>query len=158
MCFFCTENKQPAAAARSARAISTGGGYRETEGGSISGSSAEKHKKAIVRVTKILHEKVLTFISVCAIMSSQRTVITMNSKEIVLELMKQQDLSYQRLSEKLGFKYASNVSERLRNGSKEMNVATLVKMLSALDCELVVRSTKKTKAEWIVTADSNTAE
>jgi hypothetical protein len=76
----------------------------------------------------------------------------MNSKEIVRAIMKLRGHTYDSLATKLGFKKPSGVSERLR-GTTEMRVDTLVKFLSEMDCELVIRSTLKDKSEWIVSLD-----
>lgn len=76
----------------------------------------------------------------------------MNSKKIVREIMKQRGHTYDLLASKLGFKTVSSVSERLR-GAKEMRVDTLVKFLSKMDYEVVIRSTTTDKTEWVVTLD-----
>ena len=73
----------------------------------------------------------------------------MNSKQIVREVMKLRGHTYESLASKLGFTKPSGVSERLR-GSAEMRVDTLVKMLSEMDCELVIRSNLQDKSEWVV--------
>lgn len=77
----------------------------------------------------------------------------MNSKKIVKEAMKQRGYTYEYLANKVGLKTVSSVSERLR-GTKEMRVDTLVKFLTEMDYELVIRSTTKDKAEWVVTLDT----
>lgn len=73
-------------------------------------------------------------------------------RDIIATRMKERGFTNQSLAEKLGHKYASNVSERLRN-KNGMRVDVLVKMLEALDCELVVRSTTLPKKEWIITTE-----
>ena len=80
----------------------------------------------------------------------------MNSKQIVTDRMKQRDYTYEVLAKKLGYKTISGVSERLR-GKHEMRVDTLITMLQALDCELVIRSTLKDGAEYVVTLDDTDA-
>ena len=37
-------------------------------------------------------------------------------------------------------------------GIKDMNVSTLVKFLSLMDCEVVVRSTTEDKKEWVISS------
>lgn len=62
----------------------------------------------------------------------------MDAQEIVKRLMKQKGYTVQIISEKLGAKHRSNVSERLRG--KNIRTDSLVRILSAMDCELVIRS------------------
>jgi transcriptional regulator with XRE-family HTH domain len=77
----------------------------------------------------------------------------MNSKMIVREIMKLRGHTYETLAKKLGLAKPSGVSERLR-GTTEMRVDTLVKLLSEMDCQLVIRSTLQDRTEWIVSADT----
>lgn len=74
----------------------------------------------------------------------------MNSKQIVSALIKQKGFTAQALAEKLGYKTASGVTERIR-GKHEMRVDTLIALLDAMDCELVIRSKLKDKTEYPVT-------
>lgn len=74
----------------------------------------------------------------------------MNSKQIVSELMRQKGFTAQALSVKLGYKTTSGVTERIR-GKHEMRVDTLISILEAMDCELVIRSKLKDKTEHVVT-------
>lgn len=81
----------------------------------------------------------------------------MRSKQIVHDIMKQRGFTLERLANKLGYKTTSGVSERLRTGKRDMQIDVFLKMLEAMDCELIVRSTLKDKSEWEVTLDeSNT--
>ena len=78
----------------------------------------------------------------------------MNSKKIVREIMKLRGHTFESLALKLGFDKPNRVSERLR-GTTEMRIDTLIKLLSEMDCELVIRSTlPKDKSEWIVTIEN----
>ena len=77
----------------------------------------------------------------------------MNSKQIVREIMKMRGHTYESLSKKLGYEKPNRVSERLRNDG-EMRVDTLVKFLSQMDCELVIKSKLQDKEDWIVTLDN----
>lgn len=72
----------------------------------------------------------------------------MNSKDIIKSLMKDRGFTLQHLADEAGFNSRMAVSQRLTTGSSEMRVDTLVKMLEAMDCELVVRSKLKDKKEW----------
>ena len=77
----------------------------------------------------------------------------MNSKKIVREIMKLRGHTYESLALKLGFNRHNSVSERLR-GTTEMRVDTLIKLLTEMDCELVIRSAlPKDKSEWVITLD-----
>lgn len=73
----------------------------------------------------------------------------MNEIAIVEELRKNKKMSYALLAEKMGFSTHSGVSNRLQ--SKTMNVETLVEMLSAMDCELIIRNKSGDKETYIVT-------
>ena len=76
----------------------------------------------------------------------------MNSKQIVREIMKMRGHTYESLSKKLGYEKPNRVSERLRNDG-EMRVDTLVKFLSQMDCELIIKSKLQDKEEWKVSLD-----
>ena len=80
----------------------------------------------------------------------------MNSKQAVIDLMKQRGYTFELLAKNLGYKTRSGVSERLR-GKHEMRVDTLVAMLEELNCELVIRSTLKDKTEYVITLDKDSA-
>lgn len=77
----------------------------------------------------------------------------MNSKKIVREMMKQRGHTYESLADKLGYEKPNRVSERLR-GTTEMRVDTLVKLLSGMDCELIIKSKLQDKSEWVITLDN----
>ena len=77
----------------------------------------------------------------------------MNSKKIVREVMKLRGHTYESLATKLGFATPSGVSQRLR-GNTEMRVDTLIKLLDAMDCELVIKSKLTDKSEWTVAIDT----
>ena len=76
----------------------------------------------------------------------------MKPNEIVKEIMKLRGFSNQSLAKKLGKPTASAVSNPLsrENG---MRIDTLMEMVEAMDCEVVVRSTLKDKSEWIMKAN-----
>ena len=73
----------------------------------------------------------------------------MNSKQIIVELMRQRGFTYQTLATKLGYKAPSGITERIR-GKCDMRVDTLITILEAMDCELVIRSKLKDKTEHVV--------
>lgn len=75
----------------------------------------------------------------------------MKPNEIVKEIMKLRGFSNQSLASKLGKSTASAVSNPLSR-EKGMRVDTLLEMVSAMDCEIVVRSVLKDKSEWVVSS------
>lgn len=78
----------------------------------------------------------------------------MNSKQIVSAVMNMRGWSQKKLAEKLGYATVTGVSNRLNGKNvKDLNVNTLVKFLSLMECEVVVRSTTKDKTEWLITLD-----
>ena len=78
----------------------------------------------------------------------------MNSKQIVAEVMNLRGWSQKKLAEKLGYATVTGVANRLNGkNTKDMNVDTIVKFLSLMECEVVVRSTTKDKQEWIISLD-----
>lgn len=79
----------------------------------------------------------------------------MNAKQIVAEVMNLRGWSQKKLAEKLGYATATGVANRLNGKTKDMNVDTLIKFLSLMECEVVVRSTTKDKAEWVISIDNN---
>ena len=80
----------------------------------------------------------------------------MNAKQIVTEVMNIRGWSQKKLAEKLGYATVTGVANRLNGKNvKDMNVDTLVKFLSLMECEVVVRSTTKDKMEWVITPNEN---
>ena len=71
----------------------------------------------------------------------------MTTTEVVKQVMKTRNFTNQTLADKLGYKYASGVSERFRS---DMRVSTLLKMLDTMGCELVVRSKLSDKGQWVI--------
>lgn len=76
----------------------------------------------------------------------------MKPNEIVKEIMRTRGFSNQSLAATLGKSTASAVSNPLSR-EKGMRIDTLVEMVEAMDCEVIVRSTLKDKAEWLVKYD-----
>ena len=72
---------------------------------------------------------------------------------IVREIFKERNISYMAVAEKLGYKHASAVSNRL-DDTRPITTDNLIKILDSLDCDLVIRSRKKDKTEWTVTETS----
>lgn len=72
----------------------------------------------------------------------------MNEIEIVKTLMKTKGASGAVVAEKLGFKTASAVTNRLQ--SKTMTVEVLINLLAALDCELIIKHKMGDKEVFVV--------
>ena len=73
----------------------------------------------------------------------------MNEIAIVEKLRESKKMSYKHIAEKMGLATPSGVSNRLQ--SKTMNVETLIEMLNAMDCELIIRNKVGDKETYVVT-------
>ena len=75
----------------------------------------------------------------------------MNEKKIVREAMKSIGWSMQQLSEAMGFKTVSGISNRLNSGATAMRVDTFVKMLNTMGYEVEVKAkSRDNKNRWVV--------
>lgn len=72
----------------------------------------------------------------------------MNEIEIVKALMKAKGVSGAVLAKKLGYTTPSAVTNRLQ--SKTMTVEVLLNLLTAMDCELVIKNTVGGKETFVV--------
>ena len=72
----------------------------------------------------------------------------MNEIEIVKALMKAKGVSGAVLAEKLGYNTPSAVTNRLQ--SKTMTVEILIKLLDAMDCELIIKNKVGDKEAFVV--------
>ncbi len=72
----------------------------------------------------------------------------MNEIKIVKEIMAAKKASGAVVAEKLGYKTASAVTNRLQ--SRTMTVEKLIELLGALDCELVIRHKMGDKETYVV--------
>ena len=79
----------------------------------------------------------------------------MQAGKIVKEIIKLRGHSFLSLAKKLGHEHASAVSNRLTDKSP-MQINVLLRLLEALDCELIIRSKTKDKTEWVVTPKEDT--
>ena len=68
---------------------------------------------------------------------------------IVKAIFRERNISYMTVAENLGYKHASAVSNRL-DDTRPITSDILLNILEELDCELVIRSKKKDRTEWIV--------
>ena len=68
---------------------------------------------------------------------------------IVKSIFRERNISYMKVAENLGYKHASAVSNRL-DDTRPITSDILLNILEELDCELVIRSKKKERTEWIV--------
>ena len=71
----------------------------------------------------------------------------MNEKETLREIMKTLNLNQTMLGEKAGYKSKSAITEILNR--RGMKVDILLKLLSAMDCELTVKH-KESGKEWVI--------
>lgn len=70
----------------------------------------------------------------------------MNIDKIIKEIIARKGYTQKSLAHKMGFDHTSGISEKLRR-KEGMRVDTLVKILDAMDCEIVIKS-KTNKDEW----------
>jgi len=73
----------------------------------------------------------------------------MTDKEILNEAIKKRDYNKAILSREMGYKTASGVSERIR-GKQAMRCDTLWRFLDQMGFEIVVRSKRADKTEWVL--------
>ena len=73
----------------------------------------------------------------------------MGPEEIVRDVMHAKGFSYAKLADKLGYATASVVSDQLRR-KNGMRTDNFVKMLEAMDCEIVVKDKIGKKQSWKV--------
>lgn len=74
----------------------------------------------------------------------------MTDKQIIKTAMENRRWSQQKLAEKAGFKGQSNITSYINNNKNAMRVDNLVKMLSAMRYELVVRDEFGNRDEYIL--------
>ena len=72
----------------------------------------------------------------------------MNEIEIVKALLDSKGMSYALLAEKMGMATPSGVGNRL--AGKSMTVEVLIKMLDAMDCELIIKDKAGDKESFTV--------
>jgi plasmid maintenance system antidote protein VapI len=72
---------------------------------------------------------------------------------IVKSIFKDRNISYMTVAENLGYKHASAISNRL-DDTRPITSDILLNILEELDCELVIRSKKKDRTEWVVSGTS----
>lgn len=71
----------------------------------------------------------------------------MNASELVKAVMKEKGYSCATLSKKLGGSTPSFVSEKLRR-ENGMRTDWFIKMLNAMDCEIIIKDTIGAKKAW----------
>lgn len=74
----------------------------------------------------------------------------MNEKEIVKEVMAMRGWSQATLAKEAGFKNQTNITGLLNRGASGMRTDNLIKMLSAMGCEVVIRDKMGSGKEWTV--------
>lgn len=85
-----------------------------------------------------------------SIRSDEKEVFTMIAKDVVKEIMSLRRWSQNKLAEEAGFKSQSNVTGIL-NRHSTMKVDSLVQMVEAMGCEVIVRDKMGSKQEWKIT-------
>lgn len=73
----------------------------------------------------------------------------MTDKEILLDAMKKRDYNQAILAREMGYATASGVTERMR-GKQAMRCDTFVKFLEQMGFEIVIRSKRADKSEWVL--------
>ena len=92
-------------------------------------------------------KKVLTNTSIRVTMCKNRKVHeNMDIEQTIKEIITKKGYTQKSLATKLGYGHTSGVSEKLRRKGG-MRIDTLVKFLTAMDCEIVIRS-KTNRDEW----------
>ena len=76
----------------------------------------------------------------------------MNGQKLVKAVMEERGHGNTSLAKALGCSTPSYISEKLRR-KKSMSLEWFVRMLNAMNCEVIIRSTLKDKKEWILTND-----
>ena len=74
----------------------------------------------------------------------------MNEKEIVKEILAMRKWSQKDLAAEAGFKSQSNITGLLNNNKNGIRMDNLLKMLSAMGCEVVIRDKMGSGKEWTV--------
>lgn len=75
----------------------------------------------------------------------------MTEKEIMREVMRLRGCSQSKLAEKAGFNSQLNISGLLNNNKNGIRIDKLLKVFTALDCEIVVRDKTRPGFEWVIT-------
>ncbi len=70
----------------------------------------------------------------------------MTANEIIKNMMSDRGITQGKITEMLGMKHQSGVSQAL---SRDMKTSMLLRFLESMDCELIIRD-KKTGTEWVV--------
>jgi plasmid maintenance system antidote protein VapI len=69
--------------------------------------------------------------------------------EIVKSIFRERGKSYRIVAERLDYKHASAISNRL-DDTRPITTDILIKILDELDCDLIIRSRTKDKKEWVI--------
>ena len=77
----------------------------------------------------------------------------MNEKNIVREVMRLRGWSQSMLAKESGFKSQSNITGLLNNNKNGIRIDNLVRMLSAMGCEIVVKDKMGSGREWVIKED-----
>ena len=83
----------------------------------------------------------------------ERGLTDMNVSELIKAVMAEKGYSNATLAKKLGCSTPSFVSEKLRR-ENGMRTDWFVKMLNAMDCEIIIKDTIGTKKTWTLSNDT----
>ena len=78
----------------------------------------------------------------------------MNASELIKAIMAEKGYSNATLAKKLGYSTPSFVSEKLRR-ENGMRTDWFIKILNAMDCEIIIRDKIGTKKSWILSDESD---
>lgn len=78
----------------------------------------------------------------------------MNASELIKAIMAEKGYSNATLAKKLGYSTPSFVSEKLRR-ENGMRTDWFIKILNAMDCEIIIKDKIGTKKSWILSDESD---
>ena len=79
----------------------------------------------------------------------------MTEKQAVREVMKMRGWSQSTLAKEAGFNSQSNITGLLNNNRNGIRIDNLIRMFSAMGCEIVVRDKMGSKKEWVIDDNPN---
>lgn len=77
----------------------------------------------------------------------------MTAGSILKEVMNSKGFSFRTLAAKLGYSVGSYISERVRRDNG-MRVDSLLEMLEAMDCEVIIKNKIGKKEQWVLTREA----
>ena len=77
----------------------------------------------------------------------------MNAGQLIREIMKNKGFSGAALSQKMGFSLPTYVINKISRGNS-MRVDSLLEMLEAMDCEVIIKNKIGKKEQWVLTREA----